>query len=250
MTEGENLDAAPQEQEIINPQPEETQQDQPQNNTQYTQFRESRNDRNWRELRKQKEEWEREARIQREINQRLLAQTAQQPQSDPETDILEEIANEEFVAGEKVARGLKKINQKFEKKLEEIESRYNQKHQSSLLNDLKREFPDFDDVVNPENLEILEETNPRLAAAIARSNDPYLIAIQSYEYLKAKGLSKSSNGKVTEAEKRIEQNKKTVPSPHVFEKRPMAQAFQLTDEMKKELQREMYQYAGQVGMGY
>ena len=47
-----------------------------------------------------------------------------------------------------------------------------EKHKHSLINDLKREFTDFDDVVNPETIAILEETNPRLANAIAASKDP------------------------------------------------------------------------------
>lgn len=253
MSEVENQDINPEMgQEVVNPTTEEAQNEQQPEVTQND--RDARNDRNWRELRKQKEEWERKARMQEELMQRLMSQ--QQPSNAkneaPEEDILHEIAREEYVAGEKVAKGLRKIEEKFEKKLHDIENKYQQKQQNSLLQDLKREFPDFDDVVNSETLELLEETNPRLAQTIANSRDPYSIAVQSYEYIKAKGLSnkQSASKRAIETERKIEQNKKTVQSPQAFDKRPMAQAFQLTDSVKKELANEMYQYAQQAGMGY
>lgn len=213
-----------------------------------------RNDRNWRELRKSKEEWERKARMQEELLQRVLTQPqqVQQSVSPQEEDIIQELAKEEYVPGEKVAKGLRKIEEKFEKKFREVEQRYASQQQNSLLSELKREFPDFDQVVNSESLTHLEETNPRLANAIAASKDPYMIAVQSYEYLKAKGISSNSGSskRVKETEAKLEQNKKTIQTPQAFEKRPMAQAFQMTDAMKKELAREMYDNANRVGMGY
>ena len=215
---------------------------------------EDRNDRNWRELRRSKEEWERKAKMQEELLQRLMNQQAQ-PQmapTAPEEDIIHELSKEEYVPGEKVAKGFKKLKEEFRKEIDEVKKSYASQHQNSLFNELKREFPDFDDVVNPETLALLEETNPRLANTIAASRDPYNIAVQSYEYIKAKGISNKSlpSKRAKETEAKIEQNKKTVQTPQAFEKRPMAQAFQMTDSMKKELQKEMYQYAQQAGMGY
>ena len=79
------------------------------------------------------------------------------------------------------------------------------------------------------------------------------MGVQTYEYIKAKGLSNKApvSKRAQETEAKIEQNKKTVlKSPQAFEKRPMAAAFQMTDAMKKELAKEMYGYASQAGMGY
>jgi hypothetical protein len=108
--------------------------------------------------------------------------------------------------------------------------------------------------VNSETLELLEETNPRLAASLARTmkDDPYAFAVQSYEYIKSKGLSKvaGTSKRANETEKKIEQNKKTVQTPAAFDKRPMAQAFKITPAMQKELAEEMMHYAQQAGMGY
>lgn len=234
-------------QDVAQPETESTEIEQQQN-----QAIENRNDRNWRELRKSKEEWERKAKVQEELLSRLLAQQSpQQVHQEDEIDVLEEIAKEDYVPGEKVVKGLRKIEEKWEKKLKEVENRYQQTHQNTLIQDLKREFPDFDDVVNSETIAILEETNPRLSNAIAQNKDPYLMAVQSYEYIKAKGIhSKTPVTRKTEVERKLEQNKKTVQSPMAYDKRPIAQAFKMTESMQKELYNEMIGYAQQVGMGY
>lgn len=248
MEEVENQDGN---QEVVNPETEATQEPIAQEIS-----REESKERDWRNLRKAKEDAERRAyefeqrsRMQEEMLKRFA--TPQQSQ-EPETDILQELAQEEYVAGDKVAKALRKQQEQFNRQLEEIKKVNNSQRQNSLINDLRREYADFDQVVNSETLSLLEETNPRLAQAIAASNDPYHIAVQSYEYIKAKGLNEklSRANRPTEVDKKIEQNKKTVPSPQVYDKRPMAQAFNPSSEEQKRLREEMYHYANQVGMGY
>ncbi len=215
---------------------------------------ESRNDRNWRELRRAKEDAERKAKMQDELIERLLASQSKAAPAQQEEDIIEALSKQEYVEGAVAAKSLQQIRNEFKRELDEIKKNYSKSREVNLLNDVKREYADFDDVVNPETLDLLEETNPRLAASLAKTMeiDPYAFAIQSYEYIKSKGLSKnsSSSKRASETEKKIEQNKKTVQSPQVFDKRPMAQAFQMTDSLKKELASEMYRYAQQAGMGY
>lgn len=200
------------------------------------------------------EESERKFQMQSEMIERLMSQQSfnNANQGNQEPDILSEIAKEEYVPGEKVVKALVNQEAKFRKEIDEVKKSYASQHQNSLINDLRREYSDFDQVVNPETLSILEETNPRLAQAIARSGDPYMIAVQSYEYIKAKGLSSkaTTSRRSEEMDRKIEQNKKTVQSPQVFDKRPMAQAFKMTEDLKKELQQEMQYYAQQAGMGY
>jgi len=211
---------------------------------------ESRQDRNWREIRRVNSDLERKVKMQEELLQRVMTQ--QPPQSAPvqKVDLIHEISQEEYVPGNKVAQALQQQKEEFRRELEEVKKTYSHQKQNSLLNDLKREFPDFDDVVNPDTIAILDETNPRLANAIASSNDPYMIAVQTYEYIKAKGLApKAPSKRAVETERKIEQNKKTINTPQAFEKRPMAQAFAMTDAMKKELRSEMYGFANQAG-GY
>jgi hypothetical protein len=233
-------------QEVATPQTEATQE------TASEAQQEDRQDRNWRELRRSRDELDRQNRVKDEIIDRLTRQQPSQPQLPPEEDILSSIAQDEYVPGEKVAKGFRKLKEEFTKEVQEIKRHYQEKEKNALYNDLKREFPDFDEVVNPETLAVLEETNPRLAMTIASSKDAYSIALQSYEYIKAKGISTKppSSKRAQELDQKLEHNKKTVQSPQAFDKRPMAAAFRMTDAMKKELQDEMLTYARQAGMGY
>jgi len=223
------------------------------NDSEETQAEEKSN-RAFSEMRRANKELTQENKLQKEMMQQLMANQRLQPQqvTQPEEDIIQELSREEYVPGEKVAKGFRKLEERFDKRVEEIEKKYASQQQTALFNELKREFPDFDSVVNSETLALLEETNPRLARTIAASNNPYAIAIQSYEYIKAKGLSSKApvSKRSKEIEAKIEQNKKSVNTPQAFDKRPMAQAFTMSDAMKKELAAEMYGYAQHAGMGY
>lgn len=218
---------------------------------------ENRSNRAFAELRIQKRDLERKAKMQEELLQQMInaQRMPQQQYVQPEEDVIEQLAKQDYVAGQDVAKAFKKLKQEMKSEMDEVRKSHTSHQQNSLLNDVKREYADFDQVVNPETLDLIEETNPRLAASLAKTmkEDPYSFAIQSYEYIKSKGLSKPASKRIVETEKKIEQNKKIVQSPQAFDKRPMAQAFdsdRLVEDQKKVLQREMYKYAQQAGMGY
>lgn len=205
------------------------------------------------ELRIRNRELENKAKMQEELLQQVLAsQRVPQQPVQQEEDVIEQLSKQEYVAGSDVAKAIKKLQQDMKSEVDEVKRSYASQHQNSLLTEVKREYADFDQVVTPETLDLIEETNPRLAASLAKTmkEDPYSFAIQSYEYIKSKGLSKPISKRANETEKKIEQNKKTVQSPQAFDKRPMAQAFNPSEEMTKELQREMYHFAQQAGGGY
>ncbi len=73
---------------------------------------------------------------------------------------------------------------------------------------MRRQYPDFSDVVNPDTLALFEEQEPELAATIADSKDPYKMGIQSYKYIKALGLvSKAPEARhAKEVDKKLEKN--------------------------------------------
>jgi hypothetical protein len=110
---------------------------------------------------------------------------------------------------------------------------------------LNRQYSDFSEIVNPETLSLFEEREPELAQMIADMKDPYKIGMHSYKYIKAMGISSKipESRRQKETEKAIDKAEKTVQSPMAFDKRPIAQAFKMTDAMKKELYREMTGYA-------
>ena len=188
----------------------------------------------------------REAQMQ--IMQAQLANT--QPVRQQEVDEFDKIGDEEFIPLGKVKKLAEKNTQKVLKNAEELVRQEVQKalqkqHQDQFMDRLNRQYSDFAEIVNPETLSILEEKEPELAATIADLKDPYKIGVQSYKYIKAMGLSQTAKEtrREKEIDKAIEKSEKAVTSPMAFDKRPIAQAFKLTDAMKKDLYREMHGYA-------
>ena len=182
--------------------------------------------------------------------QMMQAQLANQQPVRQELDEFDKIGDEEFIPFSKVKKLAEKNSQKVLKNAEELVkqevAKALQKRDSDQFMDrLNRQYSDFSEVVNPETLSILEEKEPELAATIADLKDPYKIGVQSYKYIKAMGLSKAAQEgrREKEIDKAIAKQEKAVQSPMAFDKRPIAQAFKLTDAMKKDLYREMHGYA-------
>ncbi len=171
-----------------------------------------------------------------------------------EVDEFDSIGDEEYIPKGKVA---KLVNKKAASIAEEIaERKVNQmmerQHQSQFLDRLERQYSDFKDVVTPETLALLEEKNPELADTIAELKDPYKIGLQSYNYIKALNLSEkvADSRRSKEVDKKLADNAKTVQSPQAYDKRPMAQAFQMTQAEKSALYNEMMGFAHQSGGGF
>ena len=166
-------------------------------------------------------------------------------------DEFDKIGDEEFIPLGKVKKLAEKNTQKVLKNTEELvrqevaKSLQEATRSSQFMDRLNRQYSDFSEIVNPETLSILEEKEPELAATIAELKDPYKIGVQSYKYIKAMGLSQTAkeSRREKEVDKAIAKSEKAVTSPMAYDKRPIAQAFKLTDAMKKDLYREMHGYA-------
>lgn len=199
-------------------------------------------------LRRERDEAVRKSRMQDEIMAKLMTQAQSQGNSQPaEEDIFKSLADQEYVAGSQVANALKKQQEQFEKKLQEIEKRSTAQAINSKFSKLQQKYPDLAEVVNRETLEILAQRDPDSAELLHGKSD-YEVYVLAYPMIKNAGILDQVPGvkKSKEVERKIEQNKKTVPSPQSFDKRPMAQAFNYTSlspEQKQSLQREMMGYA-------
>lgn len=206
-------------------------------------------EKNWRVMRERQKELERELRMQREINERLLQQPKVVPVAPP--DELDSLPDDEYIPAGKVKQLVKKTAAQV---AEDVSQRvYHQQQELQWLDRLKKRFSDFEEVVNPETLSLLETQDPELAQEILDFKDnPYKMGVHSYRYIKALGLASQvpSERRKREIDKKIEKNEKTVQTPQAFDKRPMAQAFRLTDTEKKALYNEMMGYAQQAGSGY
>lgn len=210
---------------------------------------EDRQDRNWRELRRAKEDLEKKARMQEElIGQLLSAQKSQA--SIPDVDELDSIPADDYIPKGQVE---KLVSKKAEKIAQEaVKKALQEREKMQYMERLQSKFADFNDVVTPENLEILEQQDPELAKTIADTQDPYTIGLQSYKFIKSMGIASKAQSykRNKEVDEKLEKNAKTVQTPQAFDKRPMAQTFELTKAMKNELYKEMMTFASNGGGSY
>jgi hypothetical protein len=210
-----------------------------------------RKEKNWREIRRINAELEKKAKAQEELIANLLKQqmSFQNPQAS-QVDELDSIPDADYIPKGDVKKLLKKEKEEIKKEAREEARRYwEEQEKANFHNRLRSKFSDFDEVVTAETLELLEQQDPDLSSTIAELKDPYKMGLQTYKYIKSLGLSQKApdHRRTKEVEKKIEQNQKTVQSPQAFEKRPMAQTFQMTEQMKKELWKEMNGYAQMAG---
>src|SRR5208337_2163291 len=212
---------------------------------------EDRQERNWKEMRRAKDELERKAKLQEELITRLMEQNSKtQVPVQQVADELDSVPDDDYIPKGQVKKLLKREREESRKEArEEIEKVFQEKEKSQFLERLRSKFSDFDDIVTPETMELLETTDPELATDFAKSNDPYSIGLKTYKYIKAMKIAEKvpESRRTEEVDKKLEQNAKTIQSPQAFDKRPMAQTFKLTESMKKDLYNEMMQYANLAG---
>jgi hypothetical protein len=211
---------------------------------------ENRQDRNWKAARERQKELERELKLQREMTEKLLAMASQQAPKAQEVDEFDQIGDDEYISKGKVNALVHKKASKIAEDIahRKVEEALQKREQANFLVNLKSKFNDFDDVVNADSLALLEQQDPELAQTIADLKDPYKMGVQSYKYIKAlKLIDKVPEARrAKEIDQKLEKNAKTIQSPQAFEKRPMAQAFKMTDSDKTALYQEMMGFASQA----
>jgi hypothetical protein len=194
----------------------------------------------FRQLREQKD------RLQSERDEAIrLLQQYQHPkqQSEPEDEDIG-LGESDLAEG----RHITKVGQKI-KKLEEQVRKYQEESQLSALQiRIQSQFPDFDQVVNSENVQILKEQHPEIANALQSTPDIYNKAASAYKLIKQFGIyhdhSQDSNKQA------VKNNfNKPRPSNSLSPQQgnsPLSQANSfangLTDEVKTQLYKEMNQY--------
>lgn len=203
---------------------------------------------NFRNMRRKQNELERKLKEKDEMLEKVLKM--QLDQTNRALPVIEEPEepDEEFIPKGKVKSLAKKQMAPLEKRLEELENRLDQQKKAAHFDNLKKQYSDFDEVVNPDTLALLEEQDPELAQTIVDLKDPYKIGLQSYKFIKAFNLASKAPDRrhAKEVEKKLEQNAKTVQTPQAFDKRPLAEAYRLTDAEKTKLYEEMMGYARMV----
>ena len=208
--------------------------------------------RNWKEIRRKQREAEIREKTKDELIDRLLKERNVQPTAPPapQPDEFSEMSSEDYPT---LGQTDKRIDKRSEKISRDTYAKMRQEEEASKwAQKLQSEYSDFPDVVNPDSIAVFEKNNRKLAETIAKLKDPYDMGYQTYHFIKSMGLGDKSAEKrhVKEVEKKLEKGENTVQSPQAYSKRPMAQAFRLTESEKSKLFEEMQEAAAKVGFGY
>ena len=212
-------------------------------NQQNTQAQDDYQERNWRAVREQITDLKRQNQEKDELLREVIKQRQAPEPEEPD------LPDDEYSKIGHVRKATKKAIEPLEKELQELKNQLAYQKQQSMLGGLKQKFSDFDDVVNAETIALFEEREPELAAQIAEIKDPYKIGVQSYKFIKASGILADvpTKRRQKEADKMLEKNSRTMQSPQAYDKRPMAQAFRLTEADKTNLYEEMMQFGSMAG---
>lgn len=197
----------------------------------------------FRELREKAKRLERENMEAMRIAEQYKQQLEQQQQSKP----TRRFNDDDIIEG----KHLNEFEEKYLKQQQELEQLKIQNHQMQLRNRLYAKYTDFDKVVNEENLALLSEMEPEIAATLNSSNDPYSAALAAYKYIKQSGIAgnETISTAYDEDKKRAQANAaKPRPlssvSPQQGESplsRANAFANGLTEDLKSQLLKEMAQ---------
>ncbi len=219
-------------------------------------------DRNWRELRRKNEaaesknqQYEEKLQMQDQFIKSLLTQNQNQntvPAQPEVVDKFAQIPQEEYPTFGQTRDLVRQDSRAIAR--EEFIKLERERDAVRFRERLQAKYPDFDEVVNSETIALLDKQEPELASTIADLKDPYKMGLQTYNFLKSMNLGGSSDDKrhAKEVAKKIDKNEKTVQSPQAYSKRPMAQAFSMSNmstEEKQGLYDEMMGHASRTS-GY
>ena len=187
------------------------------------------------------------ARIEQERDEALrklqhLEKQAQPPE--PEEDDEIRLNPDDLAEGKHLAKVAKKI-----KKLEQQLQNYQQQSSEVTIEaKIRAQYPDFDQIVNKDTVDLLRNAYPELAQTINSSPDFYSKAVSAYTLIKKFGIvtdepySEEKNRAITNAAK---PRPLASVSPQQGES-PLtrANAFEhgLTEELKEQLCKEMFQH--------
>jgi hypothetical protein len=229
----------PQEETIITEPPQITQPpeviEQPKQKTPQESFRELR-------AKVERERSERE-RLEKEKAELLKQIRNQQPPQEEEEDLEVNLNPTDLAEGQHLS--------KMQKQIKKLRQELNNYKTQATINShevrIKSEIHDFDKVVTKENLEILNEMEPELAYSIKMNNDLYAQAKSAYKLIKQFGIYTEET-----MTKEHEKAQKNLAKPRPLNSiKPQegssplsnANAFAqgLTDELKEQLRKEMFE---------
>jgi len=186
---------------------------------------------NWAEARRKMEALDKQNREMAEQLKQL-----QKPPVPPETDELDKLADDDILTKGQA----RKLNEKMARQIANDAIR---QYQASTVDErLQAKFPDFSDIVTPEAIEELKQTEPELAFSLSNTPDPYAQGVAAYKLLKRMGKVETM-ADLPEKKKALQNSQKPVSVNSVVKNSAIGNAhlFEngLTDDLKKSLWKEM-----------
>lgn len=188
---------------------------------------------NWGEARRKMQELERRSQEQQMLIDRLSRKDA------PVEDDLDKLSDDDIITVKQHKQMAAKIARQV---AEEV---VKQRENSTIEERLSVKFPDYDQVVTADSIELLRKTEPELAMSLqSLGHDPYAQAVAAYKLMKKTGIGQPKV--ITDEKKRALENVKKPLSVQTVAKQSAigsAHAFEngLTPEFKKQLYAEMLQ---------
>ncbi len=230
MTEEEKNNVALEEPAVVEATESESQTEAPQGNAQ--------------EDKRRKDEaynWAESNRVMKEMKEqnRALAEQLKQfqkPAAPPEEDELDRLADDDILTKGQA----KKLNERMARQAAQDAIR---QYQNSTVDDrLQAKFPDFADIVTPEAIEELKQTEPELAFSLSSTADPYAQGVAAYKLLKKLGRTENM-AEIADKKKAVANSQKPVSVNSVVKNSAIGNAhlFEngLTPELKNSLWKEM-----------
>lgn len=195
--------------------------------------KEDAQERNWREIRSSMRELQRQNEVLREELTRRNAPVKQEEQ-----DELDSLPDDEYLTKAQARKLAAKMAEKAAKDL------IRQKEHESVPDKLRSRYPDFDDVVSKENVQLLIEQEPELAQSLnALKDNPYAQGIAAYKLLQKSDIMQQKLATM-DSQKRVAENmKKPTVSNAAGKQGALANANMfangLTPQLKNQLFKEM-----------
>lgn len=144
----------------------------------------------WAELRAQKDQIERERDEAMRILRQIEAQRNQPSSSAKATEDTASEPQELLLKDDEVveAKHVKQLANELKKVRDEINNYKQQSTDMSAETKLKIQYPDFDKVVNQDNLNSLREAEPEIAASLHYNPDLYVKAVAAYKAIRKAGI--------------------------------------------------------------
>lgn len=169
-------------------------------------------------------------------NQELMQemQRAQAPKQKEETDEFSQLQADDLITFGQVTKYTEKMAEKKAREL--LEAEFKKREAVQLPSQTKQQYKDYDQVVTPENIELLIKEDPELNELISNSANPYA---RAYKEVKKSTFYREKMANA-ESGKKIELNsKKPGSSNSIGAQRPLSHAAAYS---KEELWQEMVQF--------